>query len=55
MLQMVGTVSPWGRSSWLTIMWGASCRKYRLDNVLNGRISLTISPFTKATGPNGTP
>jgi hypothetical protein len=35
--------------------WAKYNGKWRLDDVLNGRISLIAVLFTKATGPNGTP
>jgi hypothetical protein len=54
-LWMVGTVLPWGGSSLLTVTCVRYYMKWRLDNILNGRISLTSPIKKKTVGPVCTP
>jgi hypothetical protein len=39
----------------MTTKWGRSYRTWRLGNVLIGKTSLTVAPYTKITGPGGIP
>jgi hypothetical protein len=50
---MVGTVLPQRGSCWLTTTFGRSCKKMKLNNILNGKKLLIAALSAESAEPTG--